>query len=244
MSRKPPPFRRVVRSRPLSEQELERIYGEPERSPAPRFPPPEEPLPRAVVDREELHPLSYPPVAQPSSEADEYAAPAVRRRRTWPVVVLALAGAAGLLAYVIARQGDEVAHALGIAPVPLLPIEPPLSVDREPLELDPLQVKLELPMEESVPSGDQARSVAPAKRSTAPVREEQRQLEDPYPDLSQQELDDLKQNLDEQMGVRPRLPAAPAPREQRSLEAVPPRSDNPYLDPPDSEEQILREPGF
>jgi hypothetical protein len=228
------PLRRIVRSRPLTDEEVARIYGRSDRESRP-----------ATPARGDDRPLSYPPVAH-VEEDDLYELP-VRRRRLWPVVVLALAGAGALLAYAVVRNDDAIASKLGIAAPAAAEIDHGLDVDRDPIEVGPTLVAMEALGEPNVGAGEPAAAALRMRGAPVPPRQQSPVLEQepplratPYPEVERSDLDDLKRDLDEQLGVRgEQEPILESP----SPEQAPPRSDNPY-EAPAPDQEIIRDPGF
>jgi hypothetical protein len=241
----PFPLRRVVRQRPLTEQELRAIYGYPyqgggyqeyQEDAPPPAPPPGVVRPSdwgaSEWDVAQVPPQAHwgaqPPVVVGDAYVDDELRIPIRRSRWgWAVVVAVVAAAGGLLAYAIADRSDVLASLQLTRPaVVFVNAGPPL--DRAALALAPMAVKLELASAEpSVAAGAELAEpqpvAMPARRAPArpPAPPEPRPAvapaASPYPDLTQgTSLDEVQQEIDSQLGIAPRA----APESESTAPAI------------------------
>lgn len=259
----PFPLRRVVSSRPLTQDEVEAIYGDAYGASDRR---PHE-LDAGDVSHPRWERAAFPVVAShsvpeavyPTEYPDDVIELPVRRARWWPVVVLVLAGAIALLVYALGENGIENPASAELDQVELAP----LPVDRSTIALGDTWVAVSaagaVPSEatdgqteaEAEPAANAAPPrprAQPAPRRFLPAPPPPKQPAapvDPYPDLSEdQTLEQLRGLEEEAAPVEPAPPAEAEPAEpaepaapEGSWDALPEEMES----PPDT---IVRDPGF
>jgi hypothetical protein len=271
----PFPLRRVVRQRPLTEEELRAIYGYPyHEETAEQVSPPGVVRPSdwgspegssewgvaSVPQPGRWEPPGSPAVRDADFE-DDVRIPMRRSRLGWAVVIAVVASAGGLLAYAIADRSDLL-ESLNLTGrnVVLVSAGPP--VDRNPIELAPLSVKIgsasaEVAVMSEAAQPDAEKVATPARRERTPPlpppRTEPAPAASPYPDLEQgTSLQQVQQEIDSQLGIAP-TQDEPGPTEglfdepndlqglpefeQAAPEESEPSGDNPYQSAPEAESE-------